>query len=101
MGVFPAGSAGEAAPSAIAEPAAPSDRVKPRPQVLRGMTYQQETPLGTAYVTINADERDQPYEVFVNQGKTGSDGAAVSVAIGQLTSPDLGLPSGMAPIRRL
>ena len=101
MGVLHAGSAGEAAPSAAAEPAAPSDRVKPRPQVLRGMTYQQETPLGTAYVTINADEHDQPYEVFVNQGKTGSDVAAMSVAIGKLTSLILGLPSGMSPIARL
>jgi ribonucleoside-diphosphate reductase alpha chain len=108
MGVLHAGNAGGVAPSSLPT-AAPEvaaavgalERVKPRPQLLRGLTYQQETPLGTAYVTINADDQNQPYEVFVNQGKTGSDVAAMSVAIGKLSSLILGLPSSMTPTQRL
>jgi ribonucleoside-diphosphate reductase alpha chain len=106
LGVLHAGNLGGTAASAgpaeaAAALTAPSDRVKPRPQLLRGLTYQEETPLGTAYVTVNADEQDQPYEVFVNQGKTGSDVAAMSVAIGKLASLVLGLPSTMSPTQRL
>jgi ribonucleoside-diphosphate reductase alpha chain len=105
LGVLHAGNLGGTASAGPAEAAAaltgPSDRVKPRPQLLRGLTYQEETPLGTAYVTVNADEQDQPYEVFVNQGKTGSDVAAMSVAIGKLASLVLGLPSTMSPTQRL
>lgn len=100
LGVLHAGNAGGAAPAAAAQ-SVPIDRVKPRPRLLQGLTFQQETPLGTAYITINADEQDQPYEVFVNQGKTGSDVAAMSVAIGKLASLVLGLPSAMSPTERL
>jgi len=77
------------------------EQLRTRPQMLQGLTYQQETPLGTAYVTINLDEQQQPFEVFVNQGKTGSDVAALSVAIGKLASLALRLPSAMTPTQRL
>ena len=29
---------------------------RPRPQRLNGATYRKETPLGTAYITVNSDE---------------------------------------------
>ncbi|MBI4492556.1 MAG: adenosylcobalamin-dependent ribonucleoside-diphosphate reductase, partial [Chloroflexi bacterium] len=75
--------------------------LRPRPRALLGRTYRQETPLGTAYVTINEDEDGQPYEVFVNQGKAGSDVAALAEAIGKLISTILRTPSAMPARDRL
>ena len=51
---------------------------RPRPKRLHGATYRKETPLGTAYITVNSDERGEPFEVFLNVGKAGSEVAAVS-----------------------
>ena len=74
---------------------------KPRLHVLSGKTYKIETPLGTAYVTVNRNGDDQPFEVFCNIGKAGSDTAAVSEAIGRLISLALRLPSPLTPGERL
>ena len=57
-----------------------------RPKAMEGLTYSVETPLGTAYITVNHDEEQEPREVFVNQGKAGSDIAPLSEAIGKLAS---------------
>ncbi|HLI26891.1 MAG TPA: LAGLIDADG family homing endonuclease [Chloroflexota bacterium] len=86
-------------PAAAAETS--GSEMLPRPKVLQGLTYSVETPLGTAYITINHDERDEPREVFVNQGKAGSDIAALSEAIGKLASIALRIPSSMPPRERL
>jgi ribonucleoside-diphosphate reductase alpha chain len=59
------------------------------------------TPLGTAYITVNHDEECEPREVFVNQGKAGSDIAPLSEAIGKLASIVLRVPSPMPPSERL
>ncbi len=75
--------------------------IRPRPKSLAGVTYQAQTPLGTAYVTVNTNGEDQPFEVFLNVGKAGSDTAAVAEAIGRLISLALRLPSPMAPRERL
>ncbi len=100
-GVLHIGSGGgHQVPSLPTTPARPVT-VKERPKVLQGTTYQEETPLGTAYVTVNHDDRGEPFELFVNQGKTGSDMAAMSVAIGKLASLVLGLPSNMSAHARL
>ena len=74
---------------------------KARPRSLTGTTYFIHTPLGKAYVTVNRDEEGQPFEVFANVGKAGSDIAAVSEAIGRLISLILRLPSPMSPEKRL
>lgn len=74
---------------------------RPRPKSLPGTTYQAQTPLGTAYVTININGDEQPFEVFLNVGKAGSDTAAVAEAIGRLISLTLRLPSPMEPRERL
>ncbi len=74
---------------------------KPRPAVLHGSTYRQITPLGTAYITINTNGENQPFEVFLNVGKAGSDVAAVSEALGRLISLILRLPSSLSPRERL
>ena len=74
---------------------------KPRPRQLHGATYEIATPLGKAYVTVNRNGNDQPFEVFCNVGKAGSDTAAVSEAIGRLISFALRMPSPLSPTERL
>ncbi|MCI0520683.1 MAG: adenosylcobalamin-dependent ribonucleoside-diphosphate reductase [Chloroflexi bacterium] len=77
------------------------DKKKPRPRSLRGYTYTISTPLGKAFVTINENGGSQPFEVFINTAKAGSDTAAVSEAIGRLISYTLRLTSPIAPRERL
>jgi ribonucleoside-diphosphate reductase alpha chain len=74
---------------------------KPRPQRLDGSTYQMSTPLGKAFVTINHNGSGQPFEVFITTAKAGSETAAVSEAIGRLTSYILRLASPMSPRDRM
>ncbi len=74
---------------------------RPRPQKLRGATYRKDTPLGQAYITVNSDEQNQPFEVFLNVGKAGSEVAAVSEAMGRLISLVLRMPGNLAPSERL
>jgi ribonucleoside-diphosphate reductase alpha chain len=74
---------------------------KPRPRSLKGYTYNINTPLGKAFVTINENGGEQPFEVFINTAKAGSDTAAVSEAIGRLISYILRLASPIAPRERL
>ncbi len=74
---------------------------RPRPSALPGVTYRKETPLGAAYVTVNVNGHNQPFEVFLNVGKAGSDVAAVSEAVGRLISLVLRLPSPLDANERL
>jgi ribonucleoside-diphosphate reductase alpha chain len=77
------------------------DKKKPRPRRLVGHTISVETPLGKAFVTVNENGGRQPFEVFINTSKAGSDTAAVSEAIGRLISYILRLASPIAPRERL
>jgi len=99
-----------AAPTAPAAPAPPPAEqpaqplpviMKPRPRWLPGRTYRVPTPLGTAFITINENGGGQPFEVFMNVGKAGSDTAAVAEAMGRLISLVLRLPSPMSAMTRL
>lgn len=72
-----------------------------RPRRLKGATYAVESPVGKAYVTVNRNGNDQPFEVFANVGKVGTEGAAMSEAIGRLISLALRLPSHISPNERL
>ncbi len=74
---------------------------RPRPHKLHGNTYRKETPLGTAYVTVNSDEHNDPFEIFLNVGKAGSDVSAVSEALGRLMSLVLRMPSSLSPNERV
>jgi ribonucleoside-diphosphate reductase alpha chain len=74
---------------------------KPRPMVLHGTTYRTPTPLGTAYITINHNGSQDPFEVFANVGKAGSDTAAVAEAIGRLISLALRMPSPLTARERM
>jgi ribonucleoside-diphosphate reductase alpha chain len=84
-----------------AAPAAGPSVVKPRPHSLSGRTYRAETPIGTAFITVNETGDREPFEVFVQVGKGGSDTMAVAEALGRLISLTLRLPSPMSPQRRL
>ncbi len=77
------------------------DSKKPRPQSLPGYTFSIHTPLGKAFITINENGDNHPFEVFINTAKAGSDTAAVSEAIGRLISYNLRLSSGISPSVRL
>jgi ribonucleoside-diphosphate reductase alpha chain len=77
------------------------EKKKPRPRLLAGYTFMVNTPLGKAFVTVNENGGDQPFEVFINTAKAGSDTAAVSEAIGRLISYTLRLASPVAPRDRL
>jgi ribonucleoside-diphosphate reductase alpha chain len=74
---------------------------KPRPRALLGQTFSIETPLGKAFITINENGSTQPFEIFINTAKAGSDTAAVSEAIGRLISYVLRLSSPIEPTQRL
>jgi len=91
-----------------ASPAAKAEQIpmwhetkKPRPRKLRGYTYNISTPVGKAFITINENGGNQPFEVFINTSKAGSETAAVSEAIGRLISYTLRMPSPLAPRDRL
>jgi len=75
--------------------------IKPRPHSLKGSTYRTETPIGTAYITVNETSDNEAFEVFVQVGKGGSDTMAVAEAMGRLISLILRLPSPLSAQRRL
>ncbi len=75
--------------------------IKPRPHSLSGKTYRKETPIGTAFITVNETDDSEPFEVFVQVGKGGSDTMAVAEALGRLISLTLRLPSPLSAQRRL
>ncbi|MCL5794743.1 MAG: TSCPD domain-containing protein, partial [Patescibacteria group bacterium] len=65
-----------------------------RPDVVHGSTYKTKTAYGTLYVTINQDEKGEPFEVFAQMGKAGGFFAAKVEAISRLIS--LALRSGIS-----
>jgi ribonucleoside-diphosphate reductase alpha chain len=63
--------------------------VKPRPMMVTGSTYQVQTPVGKAFITINTNGNNEPFEVFINVGKAGSDISAMAEALGRMISLNL------------
>ena len=78
-----------------------ADPKKPRPRALTGKTYSIETPVGKAFITINENGGEQPFEAFINTAKAGSETAAVSEAIGRLISYILRMASPTKQTDRL
>jgi len=74
---------------------------KPRPRLLKGKTLSVETPVGKAFVTINENGGEQPFEAFINTAKAGSETAAVSEAIGRLISYILRMTSPIKQTDRM
>jgi len=93
----------------VVEPVAPAEKPmplwkeakRPRPTRLEGCTYQVNTPLGKAFVTVNLNGGGQPFEAFINTSKAGSETAAVSEALGRLISYVLRVDSPILPRDRL
>jgi len=97
----PASSEPKTAPVAAAAPTIWHGTKKSRPKALTGRTHSIETPVGKAFVTINENGGNQPFEAFVNTAKAGSEIAAVSEAIGRLISYILRMASPVAPVDRM
>lgn len=68
--------------------------VAERPMILRGHTYKVSTPVGEAFITINRDENNHPFEVFVTVGRAGMHTMADAEAMGRLVSLSLRLARG-------
>ena len=68
--------------------------IEPRPETLAGKTYRVQTPVGTAFITVNDNGKGggQPFEVFVSVGKAGSETMAHAEALGRLISLILRMP---------
>lgn len=82
---------------------APEIKARMRPTVLHGNTYRKHTPIGTAYITVNANGGGdkEPFEVFINVAKVGSDVAADAEGLGRLISLILRMPSPLSPYERV
>ncbi|KKS46895.1 ribonucleoside-diphosphate reductase [Candidatus Gottesmanbacteria bacterium RIFCSPHIGHO2_01_FULL_42_27] len=74
--------------------------ITPRPMVVKGATYQIDTPVGAAFVTINTDMANEPLEIFINVGKAGSDVTAMAEAVGRLASLTLRIQSSVPASER-
>lgn len=72
----------------------------PRPMMLTGVTYKSDSPSGKMYITINQNEREDPFEVFINIGKSGSDLMALADALGRMISFVLRIHSPVSPRER-
>lgn len=75
--------------------------VQPRPMMVRGATYRMNTPIGTAFVTINTTENGEPLEVFINVGKAGTDAFAMAEGFGRVISMALRFSSNLSPTERI
>jgi ribonucleoside-diphosphate reductase alpha chain len=76
-------------------------KIRPRPYKRRGYTVSKNTPSGTAHITMNEDEESQPFEVFLEIGKAGSDIKAMAEAMGRLMSLVLRIESPISPLERV
>ncbi len=80
------------------------DFIRSRPKPAHGITTRVETPDGAAFITINYDIEIgpiEPFEIFINVAKAGTDAAADAEAIGRLASAHLRIESPKTPIERL
>jgi len=77
-----------------------TEPLRVRPFKVTGSTYKLQTPVGTAFITINQDENASPLEIFVNVGKAGSDVAAMAEALGRTISTALRFRGSLMPRER-
>lgn len=83
------------APAAALQPQVITSTPKDRPEVMTGKTYKVKTGYGNLYITINNDEKGNPFELFATIGKSGGVLSAKCEAICRLVS--LALRSGINP----
>jgi len=81
--------AAAAAGGSVGDSPAPTTQLSivkaPRPEELSGKTKITKTPLGEVFVTLNFHD-GEPFEVFINTGKAGSETAAICEAYGRFFS---------------
>jgi ribonucleoside-diphosphate reductase alpha chain len=77
------------------------NKTETRPEILNGQTIKVRSPFGTMFVTINTNGDNQPFELFLNVGKCGSDVCADAEAIGRLCSLLLRIPSPVPEEKRI
>ncbi len=80
---------------------APTYTVKPRPMVVHGSTYRIETPVGTAFITVNTNGGGEPHEVFINVGKAGTDVYAMATGLGRTISLALRFATSLSPQEKI
>lgn len=83
----------------VAKP--PLYEIMPRPVMIKGATYQIDTPVGRAFITINTDEKGDPFEVFINIGKAGTDVFAMAEGLGRVISLILRVNSALPGKKKL
>ena len=83
----------------VAKP--PLYEIMPRPVMIKGATYQIDTPVGRAFITINTDEKGEPFEVFINIGKAGTDVFAMAEGLGRVISLILRVNSALPGKKKL
>ena len=69
--------------------------VRPRPDVLSGVTQRVDTGYGKLYVNINEDENGRPFELFANIGNSGGFTASFTESLAKTIST--ALRSGVDP----
>jgi cell fate (sporulation/competence/biofilm development) regulator YlbF (YheA/YmcA/DUF963 family) len=71
-----------------------------RERVLRSQTTRLDTREGTAFITLTCDPEGQPFEVFLNLGKAGTETFAAAEALGRLASLALRINSPLSRVER-
>lgn len=81
----------------------PQYQVKPRPMVVHGSTYRMNTPVGTAFITINTNGGTvpEPLEVFISISKPGSDISAMAEGLARTVSLALRFASHISAMDRV
>ncbi|MEO6508800.1 MAG: ribonucleoside-diphosphate reductase, adenosylcobalamin-dependent, partial [Patescibacteria group bacterium] len=59
------------------------------------------TPVGTAFITVNTNNEGEPLEIFINVGKAGTDVYAMATALGRVISVALRFSSHLSPHERV
>ncbi len=77
--------------------------IKSRPLVVHGSTYRIITPVGVAFITINTNGGNppEPFEVFINVGKAGTDIYAMAEGLGRMISLALRFSSHLSTLERV
>jgi cell fate (sporulation/competence/biofilm development) regulator YlbF (YheA/YmcA/DUF963 family) len=71
-----------------------------RERVLKSQTTRMDTREGAAFITLTRDPEGQPFEVFLNLGKAGTETFAAAEALGRLMSLALRINSPLSRMER-
>jgi ribonucleoside-diphosphate reductase alpha chain len=75
--------------------------LRDRPNMTSGFTIEKNSPLGHVFTTLNMSDDGEPFELFINAGKTGSDVSSMTEALGRAVSLLLRIEASMSPAERL